>query len=225
MPSDKILVVEDERDILELISYNLRREGYQVTGATSGEEGLRVFSEVRPDLVVLDLMLPGLDGLDVCKAIKQKSVRTCILILTARDGEADVITGLELGADEYVTKPFSPRVLKARIKALLRRSKLKDPPSRELVVEDMVIHSGKHEVKIQGNPVHLTNMEFRVLHLLASRRGWAYTRPQIVTAIRGEEFAVTDRSVDTLIVGLRKKMGRYSHYIETVRGVGYRFKD
>ncbi len=225
MPNDKILVVEDERDILELISYNLRREGYQVACATSGEEGLRIFSEFRPGLVVLDLMLPGLDGLDVCKEIKQKAEQTCILILTARDGEADVITGLELGADEYVTKPFSPRVLKARIKALLRRSKIKATPSNELVVEDMVIHLGKHEVKIHGDQIHLTNMELRILHLLASRRGWAYTRPQIVAAIRGEDFAVTDRSVDTLIVGLRKKMGKYSYFIETVRSVGYRFKD
>ena len=226
MPKEKILVVEDERDILELIDYNLHREGYQVSGCTSGEDALKTLLVFKPELVVLDLMLPGLDGLDVCREIKQISKETCILILTAKDGEADIVTGLELGADDYMTKPFSPRVLKARVKAVLRRSKMKEPTEETVLkLGDIYIHPGRREVKILDQPIHLTNMEFRILHFLASRRGWAFTRTQIVSAIRGEDFAVTDRSVDTIIVGLRKKMGDYSHHIETVRSVGYRFID
>ncbi len=227
VPKEKILVVEDERDIQELISYNLTKEGYKVTCASSGEEALRLFPEMAPDLVVLDVMLPGLDGLDVCREIRGAKHPTGIIILTARDEEADVVTGLELGADDYLTKPFSPRVLKARIKALLRRGR-GGPENEEegaMVLDEVVIHPGKREVKISGIPVQLTNMEFRILHLLGSRRGWAFSRAQIVAAIRGEGFAVTDRSVDTIIVGLRRKMGDCCQYVETVRGVGYRFKD
>ena len=226
MPNEKILVVEDERDILELITYNLTKEGYQVSGVMSGEECLRKMPELKPDLIVLDLMLPGLDGLDVCKEIKSRWTTTQILIVTAKDGEADVVTGLELGADDYMTKPFSPRILKARIKAILRRGKTKEPSEDDILeLEEITIHPGKREVRIAGELASLTNMEFRILHFLASRRGWAFTRSQIVTGIRGADFAVTDRSVDTLIVGLRKKLGDYSSYIETVRSVGYRFKE
>jgi two-component system phosphate regulon response regulator PhoB len=226
MPKEKILVVEDEQDIHELITYNLKKEGYQISGAMTGEDALKAMPETKPELVVLDLQLPGLDGLDVCKEIKQRYPGTSILIVTAKDGEADVVTGLELGADDYMTKPFSPRILKARVKAVLRRGKSKETRDDEILyLDDIVIHPGKREVKVNGLPSSLTNMEFKILHFLASRRGWAFTRAQIVTAIRGEDFAVTDRSVDTLIVGLRKKLGDYSHYIETVRSVGYRFKE
>ena len=226
MPKETILVVEDEHDINELITYNLKREGYNVHGVTSGEDALTQLGDVEPDLVVLDLMLPGLDGLDVCKEIKTRKKETSVIILTAKDGEADVVTGLELGADDYMTKPFSPRVLKARVKAVLRRSAATETaPGDALELEGIYIHAGKREVKIEGIPVTLTNMEFKILHFLASRRGWAFTRAQIVAAIRGEGFAVTDRSVDTLIVGLRKKLGDHAHCIETVRSVGYRFKE
>lgn len=226
MPKETILVVEDEHDINELITYNLKREGYNVHGVTSGEDALTHLGDVEPDLVVLDLMLPGLDGLDVCKEIKTRNKETSVIILTAKDGEADVVTGLELGADDYMTKPFSPRVLKARVKAVLRRSAgTEAPPTDGLEAEGIYIHSGKREVRIDGKPVTLTNMEFKILHFLASRRGWAFTRSQIVAAIRGEGFAVTDRSVDTLIVGLRKKLGEHAYCIETVRSVGYRFKE
>lgn len=226
MPKETILVVEDEHDILELITFNLKKEGYTVHGVTSGEEALSRFTEVEPDLVVLDLMLPGLDGLDVCKEVKSRNKDTLVVILTAKDGEADVVTGLELGADDYMTKPFSPRVLKARIKAVLRRNRANEAIAGDAMeVEGIYIHVGKREVKINGETITLTNMEFKILHFLASRRGWAFTRSQIVAAIRGEGFAVTDRSVDTLIVGLRKKLETHAHCIETVRSVGYRFKE
>lgn len=227
MAKGKILVVEDEIDILELITYNLSKEGYEVEGVTSGEEGLRIFQEFSPETVILDLMLPGVDGLDVCKSIKQQNDQVSVLILTARDGEADIVTGLELGADDYMTKPFSPRVLKARIKALMRRGKPTPKAEDEdtLKLNEIVLHLGKREVRIDGKLVHLTNMEFLILKLLGNKRGWAFSRTQIVSNIRGESFAVTDRSVDTIIVGLRKKLGDAAHYIETVRSVGYRFKE
>ena len=228
MSRESIYVVEDEKDIMELISYNLRKEGYSVTGKGSGEDALKGISKEKPDLVVLDLMLPGVDGLEVCKSIKQnpKTAGIGVIMLTAKGDETDMVTGLELGADDYMTKPFSPQVLKARVKALLRRSKgLEKSEDSILQTENLYIHPGKREVRIHDKSVNLTNLEFRILHFLASNRGWAYTRAQIVAAVRGEEFAVTDRSVDTIIVGLRKKMGHYSHWIETVRSVGYRFKE
>lgn len=228
MAKAKILVVEDEQDIQELIIYNLTKENYAVTGADSGEQAVQEISRNIPHLVVLDLMLPSMDGLDVCKWIKQnkETSEICVLILSAKGDESDIVTGLELGADDYMTKPFSPKVLSAKIKALLRRDKRRDEPKQgPLVRDDLSIHPGKREVKINGKPVSLTPMEFEILHFLASHQGWAYTRGQIVSAVRGENFAVTDRSVDTLIVGLRKKLGESSHYVETVRGVGYRFKE
>ena len=228
MPKEKILVVEDDRDILELITYNLVKNGYLVTGITSGEEALRTIPQVKPDLVVLDLMLPGLNGLEICEFIKNnpKTSETLVLILTAKGEEADIVKGLELGSDDYMAKPFSPRVLLARVKALLRRGGVKDS-TKDVVLtrKNLDIHPGKREVKIDNSPVHLTNMEFKILHFLALNQGWAYSRSQIVSAVRGEDFAVTDRSVDTIIVGLRRKMGGYNHYVETVRGVGYRFKE
>ncbi len=229
MAKEKILVVEDEKDIMHLITYNLSKEHYQVKGYETGEEAIKAIPEMKPDLMVLDLMLPGsLDGLEVCKLIKQneETSKICIIIVTAKDDEADIVTGLELGADDYLTKPFRPRVLNARVKALLRRSKLKEPSENSVLnIDNIYIHPGKREVKFHGDDVRLTNMEFRILHFLASHRGWAYTRTQIVGAVRGEDFAVTDRSVDTIIVGLRKKLGDHAHYVETVRSVGYRFKE
>jgi len=225
---EHILVVEDETDILELITYNLQKENYRVSGFTSGEEAMKAIGKTKPDVVLLDLMLPGLDGMEVCKAIKADA-RTSdirVMMLTAKDEESEIVTGLELGADDYMTKPFSPKVLKARIKALLRRGERKvDRPEGALELGELFIHPGKREVRISDQSLNLTNMEFKILHFLALHQGWAYTRSQIVAAIRGENFAVTDRSVDTLIVGLRKKLGIYSYLIETVRSVGYRFKD
>ena len=224
-----ILLVEDEEDILELVTYNLGKEGYQVESVTSGEEALRRIKASPPDLVLLDLMLPGVDGLEVCKTIKNNpdTKGLSIIMLTARSEEADIVTGLELGADDYITKPFSRRVLLARVKAVLRRGALgEDVEETEILrIHDIQINPGRHEVLVGGEPVSLTLTEFRVLHFLANRPGWVFTRAQIVEAVRGDGYPVTDRSVDVQIVGLRKKLGEAGKYVETVRGVGYRFAE
>jgi two-component system alkaline phosphatase synthesis response regulator PhoP len=228
MAHENILVVEDEEDILELVRYNLNKEGYRVTGVLSGEEGLRAARSHPLDLVVLDLMLPGIDGLTVCRELKQDA-RTRdlpVIILTAKGEEADIVAGLELGADDYVTKPFSPRVLLARVRAVLRRRRGEPPGEGEVLeIHQMVIHPGRHEVLVQGRPVDLTATEFRLLSFLARRPGWVFTRSQIVQGVQGEDYAVTERAVDVQIVGLRKKLGPAGQYIETVRGVGYRLKE
>ena len=228
MAKEKILVVDDEEDILELIRFNLVREGYKVLCAPSGEEAMNIGQSEIPDLMVLDLMLPGIDGLEVTRVLKNDS-RTKdipIVMLTAKGEEADIVTGLELGADDYITKPFSPRVLVARVRAVLRRQ-LKEYKEETPVlrIHDMVIHPGRHEVLIDGKPVQLTLTEFGILEYLARRPGWVFTRTQIVDAVKGEDYYVTDRSVDVQIVGLRKKLGTAGTYVETVRGVGYRFKE
>lgn len=230
MAKERILIVEDEDDIRELMRYNLSREGYQVSEAGSGEEGVRLARETRPDLLLLDLMLPGIDGLEVCKVLKKDEslAGLSIIIVTAKGEEPDIVTGLELGADDYITKPFSPRVLIARARAVLRRKAGEEAaPGEDSVIqrEGMKIHPGRHEVAIDGDTIELTYTEFKILHLLARRPGWVFTRYQIVDAVRGEDHPVSDRSVDVQIVGLRKKLGPYSDLIETVRGVGYRFKE
>jgi two-component system alkaline phosphatase synthesis response regulator PhoP len=228
MPKEHILVVEDEEDILELLRYNLAKEGYRVTGVVSGEEGLRAARSQPPDLIVLDLMLPGMDGLTVCRELKMdaKTREVPIIILTAKGEEADVVAGLELGADDYVTKPFSPRVLLARLRAVLRRRRAEPAPEADVIaLHDIAIHLGRHEVLVQGQPVELTSTEFRLLVYLSRRPGWVFTRAQIVQGVQGEDYAVTDRAVDVQIVGLRKKLGAAGQYIETVRGVGYRCKE
>ncbi|WP_305041384.1 response regulator [Geoalkalibacter sp.] len=230
MSNENILVIEDEEDILALVHYNLAREGYTVTPVTSGEEGLKAAARQLPDLVLLDLMLPGLDGLEICRRLK-KSPETAavpIIMVSARGEEADVVAGLELGAEDYVTKPFSTKVLLARIRNVLRRRERDAAPpddNEALVISGISIHPGRNEVLVDGRPVDLTYTEFRVLHFLAGRPGWVFTRYQIVNAVRGDDYAVTDRAVDVQIVGLRKKLGRAGQCIETVRGVGYRFKD
>lgn len=228
MPRESILVVDDEEDILELVNYNLAKAGYKVHCVATGGEAVKSARELIPDLVVLDLMLPGLDGLEVCTLLKNdpKTSEAAIIMLTARGEEADVVRGLELGADDYVTKPFSPRILLARIKAVLRRRETEAlEKSSVLRVHDLVIHPGRHELLVQGQPIDLTYTEFRVLYCLARRPGWVFTRSQIVDSVRGAGYAVTDRAVDVQIVGLRKKLGERGNYIETVRGVGYRLKE
>ena len=228
MAKEKILVVDDEEDILELVRYNLNREGFDVLGTTSGEEALNIARKEIPDLIILDLMLPGIDGLDVTRRLKKdaKTQAIPVVMLTAKGEEADVVAGLELGADDYVTKPFSPRILIARVKAVLRRPG-DAPPEDDAVVRihDMVIHPGRRNVRIGDAAVDLTYTEFQVLYTLARRPGWVYTRAQIVDSVRGDDYPVTDRSVDVQIVGLRKKLGDRGKYIETVRGVGYRFRE
>lgn len=228
MSREKILAVDDEEDILELLRFNLSREGYQVSCAESGEEALRVARAKPIDLMVLDLMLPGLDGLDVTRKIKNdpKLKHIPIIMLTAKGEEADVVTGLELGASDYVTKPFSPRILVARIKAALRSAAGTPTDDQEVIrIHGIEIHPGRRQVTLGNRQIELTYTEFQVLHYLAKRPGWVFTRSQIVDAVRGDDYPVTDRSVDVQIVGLRKKLGEHGTCIETVRGVGYRFKE
>lgn len=226
MAKATILVVEDERDILEMVTYNLRKEGYNVVDVNSGEAALKYVTAAPPDLLLLDLMLPGLDGLEVCRSIKRnpQTEHVPIVMVTAKGDEADIVTGLELGADDYVTKPFSPKVLLARIKAVLRRKRLAIPGDNEPIsAGELMIHPGKHEVRLDDKPIKLTQTEFKILHFLARRPGWVFTRHQIVDAIHDGDRDVTERSVDVQIVGLRKKLGEAGKHIETVRGVGYRF--
>jgi two-component system, OmpR family, alkaline phosphatase synthesis response regulator PhoP len=228
MSGEKILIVDDEEDILELVAYNLKREGYQTVSAVSGEEALKKCRSETPDLIVLDLMLPGIDGLQVMKTLREDSVTKNIptVMLTAKGDEADIVTGLELGADDYISKPFSPRVLLARVRAVLRRNRDTEVQMPSILrIHDLEIHRGRRSVSINGSPAELTFTEFQVLSFLAARPGWVFTRTQIVDAVRGDSYPVTDRSVDVQIVGLRKKLGPYGKYIETVRGVGYRFRE
>jgi len=230
MAKEHILVIEDEEDILALVHYNLIKSGYQVDCATTGEDGIAKVNALHPDLVILDLMLPGIDGFEVCRRMRAQAATSAIpvIMLTAKGEEADVVSGLETGADDYISKPFSPQVLKARIQAVLRRQeRVPEVTSggKTVVVHDLIIDPGRNKVVVSGQEVELTLTEFRVLQLLAGRPGWVFTRTQIVDAVRGEGYAVTDRSVDVQIVGLRKKLGACGAYIETVRGVGYRFKE
>lgn len=229
LSKQKILVVEDETDILELLRFHLSREGYEVLCAQTGEQCLDLMANRQVDLVVLDLMLPGMDGFTVAQRIKNDPnlSRVPIVMLTARSEEGDVVAGLEIGAEDYITKPFSPRILMARVRRVLRRQQQPfETPNNTFIKRDaLTIDVRKHVVLLDQKPVNLTYTEFEVLVLLASRPGWAFSRTQIVDAVRGYNYSVTDRSVDVQIVGLRRKLGPYGHYIETVRGVGYRFRD
>jgi two-component system phosphate regulon response regulator PhoB len=228
MAKERILVVEDDEDILELMRYNLAKEGYEVLTAFTGEDGLKQASAAPPGLICLDLMLPSIDGLEVCKRLKQdhRTETIPVVMVTAKGEEADIVTGLELGADDYITKPFSPRVLIARVRAVLRRKARETASESDTVrARNLVIHPGRHEVLFDGKPLDLTYTEFKLLHLLARRPGWVFTRYQIVDAVRGQNYPVTERSVDVQVAGLRKKLGPAADYIETVRGIGYRFRE
>jgi two-component system phosphate regulon response regulator PhoB len=228
MPRQKILIVEDNEDILELIAYNLEREGYATVKALSGEDALESVRRSVPQLILLDLMLPEMDGLEVCRMLKSdpKTQGIPIVMVTAKGEEPDVVTGLELGADDYVTKPFRPKELVARVRAVLRRtSRPAVEPADIVALHGIELHPGRREVHVKGRRVTLTFTEFQVLQLLMRRPGWVFTRYQIVDAVRGQDYPVTDRSVDVQIVGLRKKLGKAARYVETVRGIGYRFKD
>lgn len=224
---ERILVVDDEKDILELIDFNLSKNGYKVKTVTSGEEALELIKDNDYDLIILDLMLPGVDGFDLCKIIKADKHRANIpiVMVTAKAEEADKVAGLEIGADHYVTKPFSPRELLAIVKATLRRKPVKEEEEKPIIERgDLKIHVGRHEVTIKDKPVELTHLEFLILLALAKKPGWVMTRYQIVDSTRGEGVTVTDRSVDVHIVSLRKKLAD-ADCIETVRGVGYKFKE
>ncbi len=233
MVKRSILVVEDEEDIRELVSYTLLKEGYQVASVASGEEAISVVQIKPPDLIVLDLMLPGVDGLTVCQRLRAdpQTAHTAIVMLTARGEEVDIVSGLNMGADDYITKPFSRNVLLARIRAVLRNTGLRQRAAEEpenadgsLHIHNIVIHPGRHAVTVDDEPVELSATEFRLLHFLARKPGWVYSREQILDAVHGDNYAVTARAVDVQIVGLRRRLGAAGKHIETVRGVGYRLK-
>ena len=224
---DVILVVDDEEDIRELVRYNVTKSDYEVVLAATGGEGLALAQQVRPALILLDIMLPGVDGLEVCRRLKADPVlrKTPIVMISALGEEKDIVAGLELGADDYVSKPFSPGVLVARIKSVIRRTGA-DPVDVEatLSVEGLKINPTRREVHVHNQLIELTNTEFKLLHFLMLSPGVVYTRTQIVDGVHGDDYPVTDRSVDVQVVGLRKKLGDVGALIETVRGVGYRFK-
>lgn len=227
MPKENILIVDDEEDVLELVRYNLDKNGYRIETATTGEDALAKARAKLPDLIILDLMLPGIDGLEVCKKLKSdtKTQNIPIIMLTAKGEETDIVAGLELGADDYVTKPFSPKVLVARVRRILHRIIARDLEKAPVKIHELTIDPARRQVLIKNKPADLTFTEFNILYTLAKRPGLVFTRYQIVDALHGDDYLVTDRAVDVQIVGLRKKLGPCSKYIETVRGVGYRFKD
>ncbi len=224
----RILAVDDDPDILTLLKYNLTREGYEVLGAPDGQKAIEQVHGFRPDIVLLDLMMPHLSGLEVTKFLRADVASSAIpiIMLTAKGEESDIVIGLELGADDYIVKPFSVRILLARIKAVLRRSEAPESAAsaQSLTIDGITIIPDRFEVQLDGVTIKLTATEFRLLHLLATRRGRVITRTQIVDETRGEDYAVTDRSVDVHITSLRKKLGTHGNIIETVRGVGYRMK-
>ena len=223
----KILIIEDDKDIRDLISFNLSKNGYKTILSRDGEKGIEKAKNEKPDLVLLDLMLPGIHGLDVCKILKTDSSlnKLSIIMLTALGQEEDIIKGLEAGADDYITKPFSFKILFARIKSVLRRKKTKESSNKGPVnLYGVKIDPQTRQVIINENELKLTFTEFQILYLLASHPGWVFTRYQIINKIRSDNNSVTDRSVDFQIVGLRKKMNNLGKLIETIRGVGYRFK-
>jgi len=232
MEGASILVVEDEKEIRELVALHLAKEGFRVQTAGSGEQAQALLVQNTPSLVVLDILLPGIDGLSLCRQLKTdpRTRGVAVILLTAKGEETDIVAGLTVGADDYIAKPFSPRVLVARVKAVLRRASRQPTAEPEtddsqcIAVHDLKIHVGRHEVLVAGEPVELTATEFRILHFLARRPGWVFSRQQILDGLYGDSCVVTERAVDVQIVGLRKKLGMAGSYIQTVRGVGYRFK-
>lgn len=222
-----ILIVEDEEDLRDIIIYNLERNGYQTIGVETGEQGLEQATALKPDLVILDLMLPGMSGLNVCREIRQGegTKKIPIIMVSAMGEEADIVSGLELGADDYLPKPFSLRILLARVGSVLRRTAPPEDGDGKIKVDDLMINPKKFQLNIGDVAIDLTKSEFSILHFLAAHRGWVFTRYQIVNAIRGEQYVVTERAIDVQIAGLRKKLGDSAGLVETVRGIGYRFKE
>ncbi len=228
MANKPILVVDDEEDIRELVRYNLERAGYACLCAETGTEALEEVRKELPGLVLLDLMLPGLDGFELCAMLKNDphTARIPIVMLSARGSERDIVRGLELGADDYVTKPFSPKILVARVGAVLRRQAPEEEgESAPIRAGELVLRPDQRELSLEGLPVELTRSEFDLLALLARRPGRVFTRAQVVDALHGPGYPVTDRSVDVHVVSLRKKLVAHGDRIETVRGVGYRFRE
>ncbi|MCL1919586.1 MAG: response regulator [Kiritimatiellaeota bacterium] len=227
MANETIMIIEDEADIRELLRYNLTREGYTVTEYASAEEAQDALKKRLPDLILLDLMLPGTDGFAFCRSLRgtERTAKVPVIMVTARDEDADIVAGLEVGADDYITKPFSARILAARVRAVLRRRAVEpEDASDTLRRGPFEIDRTRHAVTVGGKPAVLTLSEFKALELFVRRPEIVFSRYQIVDVVHGEDYAVTDRSVDVLIVGLRKKLGKHSDLIETVRGVGYRMR-
>ncbi len=225
----KVLVVDDEADLRTLVGYNLKKEGFDVLEASNGRECLEII-ESNPDvkLIVLDLMMPEVNGLDVCRILRSRPEcqDVSIIMLTARGEESDIVLGLELGADDYLTKPFSNRVLVARVNALARRQTQEDKSEEESFTRgELVVNLLTREISISGVQIKTTFNEFEIIHFLAKNPGWVKSRNQIIKAVHGEDYPVTDRAIDVQIVGLRKKMKESGSLIETVRGIGYRFKE
>ena len=226
MTREKIILIEDEPDIVEVISYNLSREGFRVVAESRGDEGINEVRKQSPDLVILDLMLPGIDGLSVCQQIKSDPLTQDIpiIIVSAKGEESDVVIGLGMGADDYLAKPFSPRELVARVKAVLRRGDIRWIEQDErILIEQLLIDVVRHEVRIANVPVSLTATEFKILHHIASQPGRAFTRDQLLNRVTGKGVVVVDRNIDVHIRSIRKKLKEYSEKIQTIRGVGYRF--
>jgi two-component system alkaline phosphatase synthesis response regulator PhoP len=227
MARGRILVIDDEKDLIELVRYNLEKEGFVVRSAQDGEAGLAAAKKELPDLIIVDLMLPGIDGLDVCRSLRSDSrtARIPVIMLTAKSAEADRILGLELGADDYVTKPFSPRELIARIKAVLRRTSTPQAASEVIRRGSLAIDMARRTVNCAGEPIVLTATEFRLLQFFAAHSGHVFSRAQLIDGAMGKDVSVEDRTIDVHITGLRKKLGNCGDWIETVRGFGYRFRD
>jgi two-component system alkaline phosphatase synthesis response regulator PhoP len=228
MSPTKIVVIEDEIDILEVIEYNLSREGFKVITATDGKAGLRKIIDEAPDLVLLDLMLPGVDGIDLCRRIKADPVTNSIpvIMVTAKGEESDVVLGLGVGADDYIPKPFSPKELIARVKAVLRRGPLREElaAGERISISGVTIDTRRYEVRVGGKIVDFTATEFRLLHFLASHPGRAFNRDQLLSRVIGDGAQVLDRNIDVHVRAVRKKLDDHSGLIETIRGVGYRFR-
>jgi two-component system phosphate regulon response regulator PhoB len=228
MNRKKIVVIEDEPDIVEVVSYNLKREGYNVLSVERGDEGLNLVRNQSPDLVILDLMLPGMDGLSICQQMKSDPlVRDIpVIIISGKGEESDVVIGLELGADDYLTKPFRGRELVARVKAVLRRGPTQEDQTRErIVVNNLLIDVARHEVRVDDELINLTATEFKILYQLASQPGRAFTREQLLNRVVGVGVVVVDRNIDVHILAVRKKLGDAAKMIQTIRGVGYRLLD
>ncbi len=230
MTGKSIVLIEDEPDIQEIIAYNLQREGYHVHGALSGEEGLKLIEQKKPDLILLDLMLPGIDGLEVCRQVRAdaQSANTPVIMVSAKGEESDVVLGLGLGADDYISKPFSPKELIARVKAVIRRSesRVEAAPQNDTIQRgELVIEPTKHKVKLAGKEIVLTASEFKMLMALATHPGRVFTREQLINQSLGENIVVVDRNIDVHIRAIRKKLGEQYSFIETIRGIGYRFSD
>ena len=226
MSENKILIVEDDHDIVEMVEYNLKEEGYETISALNGEDGLRLAKKENPDLIILDIMLPIINGFEVCRILKNEKVTADIpvIILSAKSQETDKVVGLELGADDYITKPFSPRELIARIRAILRRGRVLNYDGC-IQRGNIVIDSTKHNVKVLQKDISLTLTEFRLLEFLARRPGMVFSRDQILDGVIGDNAMVCDRTVDAHVKSLRRKLGQAKDYIETIRGIGYRFKE